>query len=421
VPTGGTQRIVTLPPAPDSARHARRFVADVLTAAGAGEYVDIASLLTSELVTNGIVHAHTELQVVAEATPTWVRVEVTDGNPTLPARRSYADDALTGRGLEMVELLADELGVTPLENDGKRVWFRLGAAPRAPAMEGAEGTDGSRGTDAPAEYAPALAVVLCRLPVELYCAWQQHAEAALREAVLASLDEFGPAIPQDFTMATEALGSLAGSAEEVFALLDRGVDQTDFEVRFAPSVSSKFPILRDVLERCGQLAVTGQLLLPPPLPEIQAVRGWVCDEVARQAAGLPPQPWEALSGEDLPAFEVSADALAAVRTATVPQIAADRGNRIVAVSTPAAELLGWKATELEGRRLVVVIPPRLRDAHVAGFTRHLLGGGARMIGSTVPVPALHHDGHEVAVDLHIERWSDPAATALFVATLTPRE
>jgi anti-sigma regulatory factor (Ser/Thr protein kinase) len=106
VPMGGQQRHVTLPPAPESARHARRFVSEVLTAAGAGSFLDTATLLTSELVTNGIVHAHTELQVVVEATERWVRVEVVDGNPQLPARRSYDDEAQTGRGLEMVELLA---------------------------------------------------------------------------------------------------------------------------------------------------------------------------------------------------------------------------------------------------------------------------------------------------------------------------
>src|SRR5206468_2493681 len=99
---------------------------------------------------------------------------VTDGNPNLPVRRSYGGDAPTGRGLEMVELLADEFGMTPLEDDGKRVWFRLGAAPTAGADDKVE---------SPVEHAPALTVSLLRVPVELYCAWQQHAEAALRESV----------------------------------------------------------------------------------------------------------------------------------------------------------------------------------------------------------------------------------------------
>src|SRR5205085_7617117 len=98
VSTGGVQRQLTLPPAPDSARHARRFVAEVLTdARGDKELVDLAALLTSELVTNGIVHAHTELRVVVDVTERFVRVEVADGNPSLPARRDYDESAMTGR------------------------------------------------------------------------------------------------------------------------------------------------------------------------------------------------------------------------------------------------------------------------------------------------------------------------------------
>ena len=60
MPTGGVQRQLTLPPAPDSARQARRFVAEVLTDAREHALLDSATLLTSELVTNGIVHAHTD-------------------------------------------------------------------------------------------------------------------------------------------------------------------------------------------------------------------------------------------------------------------------------------------------------------------------------------------------------------------------
>src|SRR4051812_38470771 len=138
----GVQRQVTLAPAPDSARTARRMVAEVLVGVGADTFVDTATLLTSELVTNGIVHAHTELHVLVDATATWVRVEVVDGNAQLPARRDYDENASTGRGMEMIELLADDFDVEPLEHEGKRVWFRLGEEPgtsfaaEAPQMSG---------------------------------------------------------------------------------------------------------------------------------------------------------------------------------------------------------------------------------------------------------------------------------------------
>src|SRR3954453_4917763 len=145
VSPGGVQRQLTLPPAPDSARHARRFVADVLTdvlsdARAEGTLLDLATLLTSELVTNGIVHAHTELRVVVDVTERFVRVEVNDGNPLLPARREYDASAMTGRGMEMVELLSHEFGAEPIDGDGKRVWFRLSRGD-ATGVAAAETTD----------------------------------------------------------------------------------------------------------------------------------------------------------------------------------------------------------------------------------------------------------------------------------------
>jgi PAS domain S-box-containing protein len=181
-----------------------------------------------------------------------------------------------------------------------------------------------------------------------------------------------------------------------------------------------FPVLRDVLRRCSEMAAEGLLLVPPSLPEIQAVRRWVCDEVGRQAQELSARPWTDIVVEDVPLDPMSADAVDAVRASGLAQIAADRWNRIIAVSPSAAALLGWSAAELEGRRLVTIIPPPLRDAHIAAFTRQMLGGPTRILGIPTDVPALHRDGREVPVVLLLERQTDSRGRSLFVATLTPR-
>jgi PAS domain S-box-containing protein len=416
VPTGGIQRFVTLPPAPESARQARRFVGEVITTAGADAFVDTAALLTSELVTNGIVHAHTDLQLVVEATRDWVRVEVIDGNPMLPIRRDYDDEALTGRGMEMVQLLASDWGMAAMANDGKRVWFRLGSSPGAVASQPHDAE--------PSDVGPTtLPVQLLNLPVVLYCAWQQHADAMLREATIAALDaSSGGAklwtLPEDFALANEAIGSLASTTTDIFAFRDSGVGHVDIELRLAPEAAVNFPVMRDVLRTCSAMSVVGDLLVPPSLPEIQAVRHWVCDEIARQMAGLEPHPWQELLGDDLPLDPVSADAVEEVRHSPLAQIAADRGNRILAVSRAAGELLRWPAAELEGHRLVTIIPTRLRDAHVAGFTNQLLGGRDRIIGAPTALPALCRDGTEVPITLLVERRKDSKNRSFFVATLT---
>ncbi|HET7312378.1 MAG TPA: PAS domain S-box protein [Mycobacteriales bacterium] len=418
MPTGGVQRQLTLPPAPDSARQARRFVAEVLTDAREDELLDVATLLTSELVTNGIVHAHTELRVVVDVTERFVRVEVADGNPSLPARRDYDESAMTGRGMEMVELLAHEFGAEPIDGDGKRVWFRLIRGDTTGAASG--GSEPARSTDsADAVGARTRTIVLRGVPVALYCAWQQHAEAMLREATLVALDENGNSMG-DYALAAQALGALASAAHEIFVLRDSEVATADVPMEIAAEALPWFPILRDLLARGTALSGAGRLLTPPSLPEIVALRNWVCEEVSRQAAGLQAQPWEALSVEEIGPAAASAEALELIRHSTSALVAADASNRIVSVSEAAKQLLGWDDGGLEGRRLVTIIPERFRDRHVAGFTRHLLDGTASLLGRTVTVPALRRDGSEVEVDLLIERRPDAATRALFVATLTPR-
>ncbi|MBV9292687.1 MAG: hypothetical protein JO222_09575, partial [Frankiales bacterium] len=338
--TRGLQQRLTLPPAPDSARTARRFVCEVLQAARADGFADTAALLTSELVTNGIVHAHTDLGLLVEATSTWVRVEVLDGNPHLPIRRDYDENATTGRGLEMVELLADDFGVDPLEDDGKRVWFRLGVAPGTPT------------TPAPAE--PDLAgktttIHLKSLPVALYIAWQEHADALLRDATLAAFDERKPTEHADYPMAGRALTALAEAAGEIFRLRDEDVAVADVDLAIASDAVPWFPILRELLKAATEMSRAGTLLVPPSLPEIVGVRNWICDEVARQSAGLPPTPWMAYELDETVPLTVSAETLAEIRESTAAVIACDAANRIVAMSQSAVELLGWTSPEeLEG-------------------------------------------------------------------------
>ena len=405
---GGVQRLVTLPPAPESARRARRFVGDVLRSAAADELIDTAELLTSELVTNGIVHAHTDLQLIVEATARWVRVEVVDRNPLLPARRSYDDDALTGRGLEMVALLADEFGMQPLADAGKRVWFRLGESPFAPVEE----TDTLRVRDT-------VSVHLINLPLTLYSAWQAHAEAMLREATLVALDGADRGATGEFALANQALSALAAATVTLLERRDVLPAHVDVEVVLPRLVVPNFPVLRDVLRRCSDRAAAGELLVPWSLPEIQAVRRWVCDEVGRQTQDLPPRPWAEIDVDDVPVEPTSADLVDRVRATAAACVAADRWNRIIALSDSASRLLGWPRPELEGQRLVVIVPPALRDAHVAGFTRQLLGGAPRLVGEPVQLPALRRDGSEILVTMRLERELDTDGHPVFVATLSP--
>ena len=132
--------------------------------------------------------------------------------------------------------------------------------------------------------------MLANLPITLYCAWQQHADSLLREATLAALEDNGVAA-DDFPLAAQALGSLATAAAGAFTLRDEAVANADLPLELPSDALAWFPILRDLLARATTLAHSGKILTPAALPEITALRNWVCDEVARQAAGLPPERW----------------------------------------------------------------------------------------------------------------------------------
>jgi anti-sigma regulatory factor (Ser/Thr protein kinase) len=94
------------------------------------ELVEAASLLLSELVTNSIVHARTDIEVRLIADDHMVRAEVSDGNPTVPSTRRAHELAGTGRGLHLIEQLSTRWGISA-SDAGKTVWFELQLAANA--------------------------------------------------------------------------------------------------------------------------------------------------------------------------------------------------------------------------------------------------------------------------------------------------
>jgi anti-sigma regulatory factor (Ser/Thr protein kinase) len=113
-----------LPADPASAAQARRFVRRVLGEWGADDLEEAAVLLTSELITNSLLHARTPMKLRLHRRTGLIRIEVQDDSGSRPVRRHYQADASTGRGLGLVEALAEEWGVEPA-NGGKAVWFTL--------------------------------------------------------------------------------------------------------------------------------------------------------------------------------------------------------------------------------------------------------------------------------------------------------
>ncbi len=114
-----------LTPHPTSVGAARRFVRDVLMSRHVADgVVSTVELLTSEVVTNAIVHAQSGTQLAVQVDDHSVRVAVRDTSPRVPARRLGRLDDVSGRGVVIVDELASAWGVDH-ERHGKRVWFEV--------------------------------------------------------------------------------------------------------------------------------------------------------------------------------------------------------------------------------------------------------------------------------------------------------
>jgi anti-sigma regulatory factor (Ser/Thr protein kinase) len=105
----------------------RRALRELLTHWGRPGRSEIAELLTSELVTNALIHTDRDAVLTATVSPRGLRVEVRDFVGRRPRMRvPDADDGTHGRGLMLVQSLADAWGVQA-HGVGKAVWFELGA------------------------------------------------------------------------------------------------------------------------------------------------------------------------------------------------------------------------------------------------------------------------------------------------------
>ena len=150
-------------PEPSAAAAARRFVRETLISSGLpvdDDAVSDAVLLTSELVTNAVVHAGTPVQLTCRLNGTNIEVSVMDRHPARvipdPPGATAVVDRPSGRGLLLPAALSASWGVTYAAS-AKAVWFRLGpdAGPDAGPEPGADTGPDAAEADAPSVTASA--------------------------------------------------------------------------------------------------------------------------------------------------------------------------------------------------------------------------------------------------------------------------
>ncbi|MFD4030485.1 SpoIIE family protein phosphatase [Streptomyces sp. NPDC058637] len=113
---------------PERVAASRQQVRELLHDWADEEQVDAAVLMVSEMATNVLVHTDGDALLVAEVSGVYgerrLRVAVGDSSDELPHKRRPGEMASSGRGLVLMEMLADAWGVDP-QGEGKSIWFEL--------------------------------------------------------------------------------------------------------------------------------------------------------------------------------------------------------------------------------------------------------------------------------------------------------
>lgn len=115
-----------LGPSPTAARAARRFLAQACEEWGVPSCTPVGELVVSELATNALRHAGTDLEVMlASDGKSMLRVGVRDRLGAAPASRPCSEGGLGGRGLHIVRTVASGCGALPTADGGKVVWATI--------------------------------------------------------------------------------------------------------------------------------------------------------------------------------------------------------------------------------------------------------------------------------------------------------
>jgi anti-anti-sigma regulatory factor len=132
------RRAMTLSPVPSAPAQSRQFAHDVCDEWGISRVAALAELVASELVTNAVMHARTQIGMTLRLAGDTLSVAVRDGDPRpmfRPVPGAFGAPADEhGRGLLLLDAMADAWGSTPTA-DGKVVWANIGVRKSAPAGE----------------------------------------------------------------------------------------------------------------------------------------------------------------------------------------------------------------------------------------------------------------------------------------------
>jgi anti-sigma regulatory factor (Ser/Thr protein kinase) len=300
--------LVPLPADGRAAGAARRVVRTRLESWQLEDLLEVAVLLTSEVVANVIVHTESAPALALSRDRDGVRVTVVDGSPTPPLLRRHSRAAATGRGLRMLETLADDWGWAR-RGEGKAVWFLLRRTHDQPA-------DATGPVDAPAvptatpsplgRYATAddtaaekITVTLLGVPVRVLAAAREHHDGLLREFRLLALSDglTGPEVPARLAELTQVLGGRFGAAAsrpdgDFDRAVEQGLDTVDLAYRVPPTAADGAQQLEALMREADEFCRSARLVTLPRPPVVARFAHWYVAQFVDQLAGRPAARWD---------------------------------------------------------------------------------------------------------------------------------
>jgi serine phosphatase RsbU (regulator of sigma subunit)/anti-sigma regulatory factor (Ser/Thr protein kinase) len=285
----------------DSVAAARRYVAERALSAGREDLAEDLALVTSELVTNGLLYAGPPVEVSVAPVEAGLRVEVADRSRIAPMRAVAGPGSMTGRGLSLVEALSARWGAEQRE-DGKVVWAELTGESAA-----GEPTDfcldlWDDEADEPATSAALYTIELGDVPTDLLLEAKAHVDNLVREFALAARQtgaEADASVPAELAHLVEAV--VDGFAEarqairrQALEASARGDDRTRLVLSLPASAADAGEAYLAALEEADTYARAARLLTLETPPQHLAFRRWYVESLVTQlrevAAGRTPAP-----------------------------------------------------------------------------------------------------------------------------------
>ncbi|WP_245504122.1 putative bifunctional diguanylate cyclase/phosphodiesterase [Lichenihabitans psoromatis] len=109
---------------------------------------------------------------------------------------------------------------------------------------------------------------------------------------------------------------------------------------------------------------------------------------------------------------VSGTMTAFADTTDLALLSTDRHGHVVFLNRAAELLFGYPRAEIVGRNVDLIIPERFRLDHAHAMAKLRDGAPSRLAGKTIELPAVHRDGHEIAIEFSFFQWKSPSGLGM---------